>query len=178
MGDLCDLVVADTRQFRTDQPCDDRFNSDCAGMTDPAQTLPGLPQERWLVDRLGRSRARWNVLAQQVQMAQEDFVEGPGAGYDTDSWDGYKESRRRVLAGIQRARARNPVVLTGDVHQHYAADLKVDFTDPAGAVVASEFVGTSISSGGDGNDNVQSAALRENPWIQYNANRRGYVRID
>jgi alkaline phosphatase D len=178
MGDLCDLVVADTRQFRTNQPCGDTFNSDCPGMTDPAQTLPGLPQERWLVTRLARSRSRWNVLAQQVQMAQEDFIEGPGAGYNTDSWDGYKESRRRVLAGIARAKTRNPVVLTGDVHQHYAADLKVDFTNPAAAVVASEFVGTSVSSGGDGNDTVQSAALRENPWIQYNANRRGYVRID
>ena len=111
-------------------------------------------------------------------MAQEDFVEGPGEGYNTDSWDGYKESRRRVLSGIQRAGARNPVVLTGDVHQHYAADLKVDFTDAEAPVVASEFVGTSVSSGGDGNDTVQSAALRENPWIKYNANRRGYVRID
>jgi alkaline phosphatase D len=178
MGDLCDVIVADTRQFRTDQPCDDRFSSSCAGMTDPAQTLPGLPQERWLVNRLARSRSRWNVLAQQVQMAQEDFVEGPGEGYNTDSWDGYKASRRRVLSGIQRSGARNPVVLTGDVHQHYAADLKVDFTDPKAAVVASEFVGTSISSGGDGNDTVQSAALRENPWIRYNVNRRGYVRID
>ena len=35
---------------------------------------------------------------------------------------------------------------------------------------------TSITSGGDGNDTVQDAALRENPWIKFNANRRGYVR--
>jgi alkaline phosphatase D len=68
-GDLADVVVADTRQFRTDQPCDDKFNSVCAGMDDPAQTLPGLPQERWLVDRFARSRSRWTILAQQVQMA-------------------------------------------------------------------------------------------------------------
>jgi phosphodiesterase/alkaline phosphatase D-like protein len=34
-------------------------------------------------------------------------------------------------------------------------------------------VATSITSGGDGNDNVQDAALRENPWIKFNANRRG-----
>jgi alkaline phosphatase D len=178
MGDLCDVIVGDTRQFRSDQPCNDVFRSSCPGMTDPAQTLPGLPQEAWIVDRFKHSRSRWNLLAQQVQMAQEDFVEGPGEGYNPDSWDGYKESRRRVLAGIARAKARNPVVLTGDVHQHYAADLSADFADPAAPVIASEFVGTSITSGGDGNDTVQSAALRENPWIKYNANRRGYVRID
>ena len=178
MGDLCDVIVGDTRQFRTDQPCGDEFNSSCPGMFDPSQTLPGLPQERWLVERFARSRSRWNVLGQQVQMAQEDFVEGPGEGYNPDAWDGYRESRRRVLSGIARARASNPVVLTGDVHQHYAADLKVDFADPDAPVVASEFVGTSIASGGDGNDAVRTAVLRENPWIKYNANRRGYVRID
>ena len=111
-------------------------------------------------------------------MAQEDFVEGPGAGYNTDSWDGYQASRKRVLAGIQRSGARNPVVLTGDVHQHYASDLSTDFGDPNAPIIASEFVGTSIASGGDGSDAVQSAALRENPWIKYNANRRGYVRFD
>ena len=175
-GDLADVVVADTRQFRTDQPCDDKFNSSCPGMDDPAQTLPGLPQERWLVDRLARSRSRWNILAQQVQMAQEDFTEGPGQGFNTDAWDGYRQSRRRVLDGIQRSGVRNPVVLTGDVHQHYAADLLADFSDPASAIIASELVGTSISSGGDGNDNVREVQLRENPWLKYNANRRGYVR--
>lgn len=177
MGDLCDVVVADTRQFRTDQPCDDKGGSNCAGMDDPAATLPGLPQERWLVDRLGGSKARWNILAQQVMMAQKDTVAGPGEGYSTDSWDGYKQSRARVLRGIAAARVRNPVVLTGDVHQHYAADLKADFRDPASPVVASEFVGTSVSSGGDGSDRVDPA-LAENPWIKYNAARRGYVRID
>jgi alkaline phosphatase D len=173
-GDLADVVVADTRQFRTDQPCDDKFNSVCAGMDDPAQTLPGLPQERWLADRFARSHSRWTILAQQVQMAQEDFKEGPDQGYNTDAWDGYKQSRNRVLAGLRRA--RNAVVLTGDVHQHYAADLKADYADPSSPIVASELVATSITSGGDGNDNVQDAALRENPWIKFNANRRGYVR--
>jgi alkaline phosphatase D len=79
-----------------------------------------------------------------------------------------------VLAGLRRA--RNAVVLTGDVHQHYAADLKADSADPSSPIVASELVATSITSGGDGNDTVQDAALRENPWIKFNANRRGYVR--
>jgi alkaline phosphatase D len=41
--------------------------------------------------------------------------------------------------------------------------------------VASELVATSITSGGDGNDNV-TPALAENPWLKFNANRRGYVR--
>jgi alkaline phosphatase D len=77
---------------------------------------------------------------------------------------------------VQQSGVRNVVVLTGDVHQHYAADLRADYADPASPIVASELVGTSITSGGDGNDNVNTVALAENPWIKFNQNRRGYVR--
>ena len=38
------------------------------------------------------------------------------------------------------------VVLGGDVHANYVADLKADFDDPASPVVATEFCGTSITS--------------------------------
>lgn len=44
---------------------------------------------------------------------------------------------------------RNPVVLSGDRHLTMISDLKRDFADPGSAVVGAEFVGTSISSGGD-----------------------------
>jgi alkaline phosphatase D len=174
-GDLAELVVADTRTFRTDQPCGDEFNTTCAAQDDPAATLPGLPQEAWLVERVGSSRSRWAIIAQQVQMAQQDFTPGDGRGFNPDAWDGYRQSRTRVLRGITQAGARNPVVLTGDVHQHYAADLKLNFDDPAEPIVASEIVATSVTSGGDGSDEPQES-LAENPWIHYNANRRGYVR--
>ena len=40
----------------------------------------------------------------------------------------------------------NPVVLGGDVHSFNVNHLKLDFDDPASPVVASEFVGTSITS--------------------------------
>src|SRR5262249_26857410 len=69
-----------------------------------------------------------------------------------DSWDGYKASRQRVLNGIAHSKVRNPVVLTGDVHQHYAADLKTDFEGSGAPVVASELVATSVTSGGGGTD--------------------------
>lgn len=69
---------------------------------------------------------------------------------------------------------RNAVVLTGDVHSHWAAEI----SDPRSGPVATELVTTSISSGGDGSDSrpdVQ-AILPENPHIKYFSNRRGYVR--
>jgi alkaline phosphatase D len=120
------------------------------------------------------------VLAQQVFFAQRDYEAGPGEGsFSMDAWDGYVASRDRILGFVQERRVANPVVLTGDVHQHWAADLKADFDDPASATLGSELVCTSITSGGDGADEVSEAnqvVLAESPHVKFNSNRRGYVR--
>jgi alkaline phosphatase D len=175
MGDLAHIVVADTRQYRTDQPYNDQGPASGPDMTTPAATLPGIAQEQWIVDRMGASKSTWNILAQQVLMASHDVVPGAEKGYSTDQWDAYRASRQRVLAGIHAKGTPNPVVLTGDIHQHYAADLLLDFDDPASPIVGSELCGTSVTSGGDGSDAHED--LTENPWIKYNGKRRGYVRV-
>jgi alkaline phosphatase D len=50
---------------------------------------------------------------------------------------------------------------------------------PAGAAsIATEFLGTSISSGGDGSDRATfytDAIAAENPHVKWHNNRRGYV---
>jgi alkaline phosphatase D len=177
-GDLAKVNVLDTRQYRSDQPCGDRPAADCPGRAAPTQTITGPEQEQWLLDGLGRSAARWNVLAQQVFMAQVDLVAGPARGFDVDAWDGYVASRDRLMAFFAAHPALNPVVLTGDFHTNYVADLKTDFDDPASATVGTEFVGTSITSGGDGADSTPfgQRVLAENPHLRFYNNQRGYVR--
>lgn len=118
------------------------------------------------------------MLAQQVFFAQRDFDPGPEQSFSMDAWDGYKASRDRVLSGMVERGVRNPMVLTGDVHQHYAADLKADFDDPDSATLGSELVGTSISSGGDGSGQHSPEQLAENPHIKYHNRQRGYVRCE
>ena len=76
-----------------------------------------------------------------------------------------------------RRRPPNPIVLSGDVHLHYGADLKLDFANPASPTVGVEFTNTSITSGGDG---AEVAATWEqirpdNPHIKYHSARRGYI---
>ena len=63
------------------------------------------------------------------------------------------------------------------MHQHYGADLKMDFTDPRSATVGTEFTNTSITTGGDGADVGTSweATRADNPHIKYHSNRRGYI---
>jgi alkaline phosphatase D len=176
-GSLASFFVLDTRQFRTDQPCGDGVRTPCRGAFDEKATLLGPEQERWLSDGFTTSKSRWNVLPQQVMIAPIDRAEGPDERLSMDQWSGYQSARTRLLQLLARRRLGNPVVLTGDVHSNYVNDLKIDFRDPKSPVVATELVGTSITSGGDGIDEPGnlSALLAENPFVKFHNEQRGYV---
>lgn len=176
-GRLAQFTVLDTRQYRTDQPCGDKTQPPCEGASDPAATLLGDGQRRWLFDALRESSAEWNVIPQQVMMAQVDRTPGDDVRYSMDQWPGYAASRDRLLGFVAESRVRNPVVLTGDIHTNWVNDLLLDFGDPASPVVATEFVGTSISSSGDGGPNTEYAegVMRDNPFVKLHNAQRGYV---
>ena len=170
-GDLMDFYLLDTRQYRSDQVGD-------AKRADPARSILGAEQKYWLRQAVAGQTARWNVLAQQVFFAQRDFVAGPGTNFSNDAWDGYLVERNEVRDHLAAAGTSNPVVLTGDVHASYVCDVKADFNDPDSATLATELVGTSITSGGDGEDQRPGdrVQLQENPHIKFINRNRGYVR--
>jgi alkaline phosphatase D len=186
-GALARFFVLDDRQYRSHQACPRRLRSGgsnvvdvaaCEAIADPARTMLGAAQERWLEGALVSSRARWNLLAQQTLMAQRDQAPGPARRAWTDGWDGYPAARKRLLDALARQRVANPVVIGGDVHMFYVADLKADFDDPRSPVVASEFVGTSITSQGPAQKRIDEM-LPENPHIRLADSRyRGYVRVE
>ena len=177
-GDLASFFVLDTRQYRTDQPCGDGRGPACGGVTAADATMLGAAQEQWLVDGLDSSSSRWNVLPQQVMMARVDSGSGGVERISLDQWAGYEAPRRRLMEFLATRRPSNPVVLTGDIHTNWVNDLKVDYADVTSPLVGTEFVGTSISSGGDGSDVRDSTAslLSQNPWVRFFNNQRGYVR--
>ena len=138
----------------------------------------GAAQRDWLFEGLAVSGAGWNVMAQQVMVAR---LRGESdEGDDTwamDKWDGYPMERRAFLDHLESTEVNNPVVLTGDIHSNWVADLHTDFDDLSSPVVGTEFVGTSLSSGGDGADmtNGGRASLSHNPHIKFYNGQRGYV---
>lgn len=176
-GRLAEFFVLDTRQYRTDQPCGDGNKAPCGGELEPTATLMGEAQRDWLFTGLAASPARWNVLAQQVMMARVDRKPGEGVLYSMDQWPGYEVDRRRVLKFLGEKRIANPVVLTGDIHTNWVNDLITDFDDLGGRTVASEFVGSSISSGGDGPRAPKDLdkLLADNPFLKFHNTERGYV---
>lgn len=149
-GDLMEVTVLDTRQYRDDQPSGSGVYPRTPGSVDPNTTMLGPDQERWLLDKLSNSTATWNIMAQQVLMAETYFPvpEGEAIAYYNDSWTGYPMARQRILQHIVDAGVANPVVLTGDMHTSWAADVLLDWDDPNAKPIGSEFICTSITAGG------------------------------
>jgi alkaline phosphatase D len=178
-GSLARFWVMDTRQYRSDQACGDGNKKiPCGDWSDPSRTLLGRAQEAWLTDGLGTSTAKWQVLAQQIMMAPE--VRQPVAGdvVNMDPWSGYPKARDRLLRTIGERAPGRTVVLTGDIHASYVNDVRRGFDRPDRPIVATEFVGTSISSDGDGGDRSSYFPASEQanrPEVRWHNSRRGYV---
>ncbi|WP_411341700.1 alkaline phosphatase D family protein [Sphingopyxis sp. J-6] len=172
-GDLMAMQLLDTRQYRSDQPCEDGFKPACPGVYDKNAAVLGKAQEDWLNRNLGTGGATWNALAQQVTMMSLDRRRDPAEPakiLNLDSWAGYETPRERMLARM--GGLKNVVVLTGDEHQNFCGDLI-----HKDRVVGGEFVGTSISSGGDGSDkrNGSDEWLALNPELKFANDQRGYM---
>ena len=179
-GRLAEFTLLDTRQYRTDQPCGDGNKAPCGEEMADDASLTGAEQEAWLLDGFRRSTATWNVVAQQVMMARIDRTPGPGETYSMDQWPGYEQERRRILRAFGERPAANPLVLTGDIHSHWANDLVVDFDGGPTRVVGAELVGTSIASGGNGTAKPDGLELllADNPCLKFHSQKRGYVRCE
>lgn len=186
-GALARIFMLDGRQYRTDQPCDAPslgLALECPEDAAESQTFLGAQQEKFLLGGLRRSHATWNVLAQQVMMMRGDLGAALGSMtpiYNMDAWDGYQAQRARILQFLATHRPSNPIVLTGDIHSAWAADLKPDFLDPASPTVASEFVCASITSDFPASFvpliEANLGPNSRNPHIRYFEGRQhGYVR--
>ncbi len=176
-GDLARLQMLDTRQYRNHRTCDaasdgKRIPMDCPERSDPARSLLGQTQERWLQNEFRSSRARWNLLGQQYLM--EQLITRLGK-VGNDGWDGYAASRRRVLEGWRDAKVSNPVVLGGDIHCFFAGDLALT---PDGPPVASEFVGGSISSLGAEAKDIRLLMMANRRLTYGEGETRGYGRVE
>ncbi|WP_462418444.1 alkaline phosphatase D family protein [Kytococcus sp. Marseille-QA3725] len=163
VGRLARLSLLDTRQFRDPVPEDE------ARLDDLERSILGAEQEAWLSDQLSTSLATWNLLADGVAMV-------PVTDDRVDQWDGFPAARQRLMQ--QLARVSNPVVLTGDIHHHAAAELWADPDAPEAEAesVAVELICSSIASDGDGHPGGPSD-WTSHPYVRAMDARRGYVHI-
>ncbi|MEC9091368.1 MAG: alkaline phosphatase D family protein, partial [Planctomycetota bacterium] len=180
-GRLATFNVLDTRQYRSDQPNGDRHSPLNSAAMDPAQTLLGKEQKRWLQQKLSQSKTTWNVLAQQVMMGLVDRNANPLAPkYSMDQWPGYTHERMKLMEFIRDRSVSNPVVFTGDIHTNWANELRIDDRDTEQPTLGTEFVCSSLSSGGNGIEKPGNlnALLSANPFVKYHNAERGYIRCE
>lgn len=179
-GNLARFHVLDTRQYRSDQSCGDGIKEPCAEWSDPARVVLGDTQEKWLTRGIDQSSARWNILAQQIAFSRVPDPNRP-TFHAMDPWSGYPAARDRLLAWMAERQQKNMVVLTGDIHASFVMDVTRDALRPESSpTIATEFIGTSITSGRDGFDrwgqlrNYETAVAN----MKFHSARRGYVRCE
>jgi alkaline phosphatase D len=186
-GDLIEISVIDGRQYRSRQACYRppnrggghlETNASCPERLNAGRTMLGFAQEAWLYSGLAHSKARWNLIAQDVLMAQLRRKRDGIDAFWTDDWNGYPANRQRLLQHIYDSKVSNPVVISGDIHSFFANDLKLDFDDESSPIVATEFVGTSISSYGPPYDPI-ARLLPDSPHVHFfDSRQRGYALVD
>ena len=179
-GRLARFHVLDTRQYRSDQPCGTvDVGPTCDARTVAERTLLGAEQEAWLGRSLRKSKATWDVLANQVVATAMPLA---GTVYNLDQWDGYAAARSRLFDQLADGPTTNPVVITGDIHAAGVADLVDEDPDgtPSTEVRGTELVGTSISSGFNPDlADVAKQLISALPHVRWADTRhRGYVRCD
>ena len=179
-GKLAELFVLDTRQYRTNQPNNDGKDPLNEAALNPRNTLLGKQQRKWLFNSLKSSSATWNILAQQVMMALVNRNTTGEAAYSMDQWPGYAAERQKLLEHIRDHKVSNAVVLTGDIHSHWANELRIDDLKADLPTVATEFVATSLASGGNGNPKINAleSLQAKNPCNKFHNRERGYIMCD
>jgi alkaline phosphatase D len=184
-GRLARFHVLDSRQRRTPQACQrpgrggsNRIDDRCRELFSPGRTMLGAAQERWFASGLAAAPERWNFIAQQTLMARASVRIDGRRRFSSDKWDGYPAARDRLLQAVVDNGLRSCVVLSGDEHTAFVADLKRDFGDDQAPPVATELCCTSITTSGR-MQSATEAIVRDNPHIVHgDSAHRGYVLLD
>jgi alkaline phosphatase D len=111
-GRLLEVVILDTRQYRSD-------NADPDG---PGKTMLGAEQRRWLVEQVATSSATWKVVVTSVALSV------PTGRRHRDSWSnasvwgvpeegtGFATERDAILRALRERGVKNLVFVAADVH--------------------------------------------------------------
>lgn len=192
LGDLCDLLVLDTRLAGRDRPAAGR--RPILGLWRRDRALLGEAQWSWLGEELAAPGARWHLLASQVMVAPVHLVAVPrglerlgavggGLVVNPGLWDGYPAERERLF-GLLDGRGGDTVVVSGDLHSSWAAELH-----RGGEPVTAEFSAPSVSAPSfaralappvpGGRRLLEGVIRAQNPHVRFVETRgHGYVVLD
>ena len=150
-GDVVNLMMLDTRVCcRTGE-----VTKTLESLQDTSRHIVGHAQLNWMFDEVLTSNAAWNVMGNQILVAEK------GMGWER--WQGFPADRDRLLQFIEDHRDENFLVTTGNAHNpHHYIVMNPSKTD----TLIHEVLPGSISSG----NNAEKA--RYDPDILAKEDRR------
>ena len=176
--------MLDTRQYRTDQPCGDGTSSCLARAPGLIRArLTATAQERWLTERLQRSR-RWMEPDGSTGSCCVGSTgwPGPERRYSMDKWDGYQASFSHSYYHFSATRKPfQSHSARGRCSQHWVNDLRMNEDDPRKPLSSQPSSSERRSpQGGDGSEMSQlmQAMASENECVKFCNDQRGYVRFE
>ncbi|MBX9654158.1 alkaline phosphatase D family protein [bacterium] len=118
------------------------------------RTMLGHQQRDWLIESARGSDATWKVWASALMVSPfildlRQQKHAPPAFrnvfyFKTDQWDGFPSERNQILRELSEV--SNLVVLSGDLHGFYAAEIRSEWGDLNSSVIGAEFTVAGISS--------------------------------
>ena len=175
MGNLCELVVLDTRLAGRARPAAGRRA--VVRVWDRRRKLLGKAQWRWLEHELSRPAPGWRLVASQVMVAPVAVAPGR-LGINPGMWDGYPAERDRLLKLLAEHRGQ-AVVVSGDLHSSWASELGPAVEVSAPAVSAPSFA-RALAHRLPGAPTILEWILRRaNPHVRYvDTAHHGYVVLE
>ena len=188
LGDLAQINLLDTRQFRDKQvPCRDddgptygfgNYRIRCDEMFNEERSMLGKAQEWWLKKNIITNRAAWNVIASTSPFSPFRFYIGEKTLNYVGGWDAYPANRKRIVDAINQAPANagRTIILSGDLHSFWAID-GAQSTAAADRIPTVEFVTSSITAGWpEPMAKPVTDNLARNPQVKFHEpRRRGYL---
>ncbi|MEZ4401396.1 MAG: alkaline phosphatase D family protein [Kofleriaceae bacterium] len=118
----------------------------------PPGTMLGKAQKAWWKASMQGSTATWKLWGNQVPFMRF-YINNVAGGplivdriMSADAWDGYPTERRELTQFLQSNAIKNVVLLTGDIHAHFAGTVSDDFASATPQPVAVELISAGVSS--------------------------------
>ncbi len=121
-------------------------------MNRPPGTMMGAAQKAWWKSTMQSSEATWKVWCNEMPLMRFYVARGPAVvlGLDRvafcDAWDDKPTERAELMTFLKDQSIANVVVITGDIHAHFAGTLMDDYDSATPVPVAAEFISAGISS--------------------------------
>ena len=183
-GNLFNLIMLDTRLEGRDSSLGSLINVTDTYLSDTNRNMLGPIQLSWLKNQLSDTTTQWKIIGNQVMVAPLTYTTlGVTEILNGDQWDGYPAERNRVFNYISRNNIKDVVFFSGDIHSSWADDMPGadSVYNPATGAgsVATEFIGSSITSSPGTPPATPAVIMALDPWFKYvDFTYRGYLLFD